>query len=73
MQEAGAKIVFSEIDNIGGYKAVQCKAVYPDNTVQVVWFFRADDGLMRKITLECPSDSTKSLTSMVKDDYELDS
>ncbi|MBO4409081.1 MAG: hypothetical protein J5786_07400, partial [Clostridiales bacterium] len=56
---------------LGGYDAVQCYGMYPDNTVLVVWYFRGDDGLLRKVTVEFPTSNTNAF-SLVEKGYKLD-
>ena len=71
MEQAGAKKITGARVKIGGYDAVQCYGIYPDDTVLVCWFFKGDDGLIRKITVEFPSSNTKAF-SIVEKGYKLD-
>ena len=71
MEKAGATSVTGARVKLGGYDAVQCYGLYPDGQFLVVWFFRGDDGLMRKITVEFTSDYY-SIFSMVENGYKLD-
>ena len=71
MEKAGAKKVTGARVKIGGYDAIQCYGTYPDGTILVVWYFRAEDGLMRKITVEFPSTNTAAF-HLVEDGYKLD-
>ena len=71
MEQAGAKKVTGARVKIGGYDAVQCYGYYPDGTIFVVWFFKGDDGQMRKVTVEFKSDDHYSF-NMVEKGYTLD-
>ena len=71
MEKSGATKVTGARVKIGGYDAIQCYGTYPDNTILVVWHFRGDDGLMRRITVEFPS-SNSSAFHTVEDGYKLD-
>lgn len=71
MEQAGAKKITGARVKLGGYDAIQCYGTYPDGMILVVWHFRGDDGLMRKITVEFPSDNTKAF-SIVEKGYKLD-
>jgi len=71
MDKAGAQKITGARVKIGGYDAVQCYGTYPDGTILVCWFFRGDDGLLRKITVEFPSSNTKAF-SIVEKGYKLD-
>ncbi|MBO4450602.1 MAG: zinc ribbon domain-containing protein [Clostridiales bacterium] len=71
MEKAGAQKITGARVKIGGYNAVQCYGTYPDGTILVCWYFRGDDGLLRKITVEFPSSNTKAF-KMVEDGYKLD-
>lgn len=71
MESQGAKAVTGARVKLGGYDAVQCYGMYPDNTVLVVWYFRGDDGLLRKVTVEFPTSNTNAF-SLVEKGYKLD-
>ena len=71
MEQAGAKKITGARVKLGGYDAIQCYGTYPDGTILVVWFFKGDDGLMRKITVEFPTSNTKAF-SLVEKSYKLD-
>ena len=71
MEKAGAQKVTGARVKIGGYDAIQCYGTYPDGTILVVWYFRAEDGLMRKITVEFPT-TNSSAFHIVEDGYRLD-
>ncbi|MCR5340131.1 MAG: zinc-ribbon domain-containing protein [Saccharofermentans sp.] len=71
MEQAGAKKITGARVKLGGYDAIQCYGTYPDGVILVVWFFKGDDGLMRKITVEFPSTNTKAF-SLVEKSYKLD-
>lgn len=71
MEQAGAKNIKGARVKLGGYDAIQCYGTYPDGVILVVWFFKGDDGLMRKITVEFPSTNTKAF-SLVEKSYKLD-
>ena len=71
MESAGARKVTGARVKIGGYDAVQCYGIYPDNTILVVWYFRGDDGDLRKVTVEFPSTDTSAFT-IVENGYKLD-
>lgn len=71
MDQAGAKNITGARVKIGGYNAVQCYGTYPDGMILVCWYFRGDDGLVRKITVEFPSNNTYAF-KMVEDGYKLD-
>ena len=71
MEKSGATKVTGARVKIGGYDAIQCYGTYPDNTILVVWHFRGDDGLMRRITVEFPSNNSSAFHT-VEDGYKLD-
>ena len=71
MEKAGATGVTGAHVKIGGYDAIQCYGKYPDGMMLVVWYFRGDDGQMRKITVEFPS-SNSSAFRLVENGYKLD-
>lgn len=71
MEKQGAKGVTGARVKLGGYDAVQAYGIYPDGTILVVWYFKGDDGQIRKITVEFPSDKTESF-AMVENGYKLD-
>lgn len=71
MEQQGAKGVTGARVKLGGYDAVQAYGIYPDGTILVVWYFKADDGKIRKVTVEFPSEKTESF-AMVEKGYKLD-
>ena len=71
MEQSGANKVTGARVKIGGYDAVQCYGYYPDGTIFVVWFFKGDDGQMRKVTVEFKSNDHYSF-NMVEKGYTLD-
>ena len=71
MEKAGATGITGAHVKIGGYDAIQCYGKYPDGQMLVIWYFRGDDGQMRKITVEFPSSNSKAF-HLVEDGYKLD-
>lgn len=71
MEQAGAQKVTGAKVKLGGYDAIQCYGTYPDGMILVVWFFKGDDGLMRKITVEFPTSNTNAFY-IVENGYKLD-
>ncbi len=71
MEQQGAKKVTGARVKLGGYDAIQCYGTYPDGTILVVWHFRGDDGQMRKITVEFPSNDSSAFHT-VENGYKLD-
>lgn len=71
MEQQGAKGVTGARVKLGGYDAVQAYGIYPDGMILVVWYFKGDDGQIRKVTVEFPSDKTESF-AMVEKGYKLD-
>ena len=71
MEKAGAQKVTGAKVKLGGYDAIQCYGTYSDGMILVCWFFKGDDGQMRKITVEFPSSKTKAF-HLVEDGYKLD-
>ncbi len=71
MEQAGAKKVTGAHVKISGYDAIQCYGTYPDGMILVCWFFKGNDGLLRKITVEFKPENS-SVFSMVEKNYKLD-
>ena len=71
MEQAGAKKVTGARVKLGGYDAVQCYGMYPDGKILVCWYFKGNDGLIRKVTVEFSSDNSSTF-SMVEKNYKLD-
>ena len=71
MEQAGAKGVTGARVKIGGYDAVQCYGTYPDGQILVCWYFKADDGYIRKVTVEFGQDHYSDF-SLVEKNYKLD-
>lgn len=71
MEQAGAQNVTGARVKLGGYDAVQCYGSYSDGMILVCWFFKGDDGQMRKITVEFPTGKSSAF-HLVEDGYKLD-
>ncbi len=71
MDKMGGKNLTGAHVKIGGYDATQAYGMFDDGTILVVWFFKGDDGVMRKITVEFPMDDKNSF-HIVENGYKLD-
>ena len=71
MDKAGGKNLTGAHVKIGGYDATQAYGMFDDGTILVVWYFKGDDGVMRKITVEFPVSDRNSF-NMVEKSYKLD-
>lgn len=71
MEQAGVKKPTGARVKLGGYDAIQCYGMYPDGVILVCWFFKGNDGQMRKVTVEFKEENY-SIFSMVEKGYVLD-
>lgn len=70
MEKAGVTKPTGARVKLGGYDAIQCYGMYPDGVILVCWFFKGNDGQMRKVTVEFKEENY-SIFSMVEKGYEL--
>lgn len=71
MDKMGGKDLTGARVKIGGYDALQAYGVFDDGTVLVVWYFKGDDGIIRKITVEFPKYDNNAF-HIVENGYKLD-
>lgn len=65
IQVTGAKV------KLGGYDAYQCYCLFPDGQYLVCWYFKGNDGMIRKVTVEF-TEANYYAFELVQNNYKLD-
>jgi len=69
-QNGGIKVTGAKV-KLGGYDAYQCYCLFPDGQYLVCWYFKGNDGMIRKVTVEFTEENYYAF-ELVQNNYKLD-